>query len=254
MIIKAAGLPGMWVTSNDIFRDIAPALEKSDIPVELMDLNRDNIMQVTFDDYLEQYQKFIDKIEADKIVICGVSMGGLAAQRVKNERIAGRILLGPAAPKEVVGPFGIFNCTNPTQFFSLIGQLNQPFNGGVRPTPWWAKRVLFNDPRRTEIPDITKRPKESYWVFDRIFRGVSASRQHKVTVIAGAQDMIVTPKIAKKIAEYHYNASIKIFPGDHESICHDPEVIDFIVQRANFYFRSHDQNRGSIQRREAVLV
>lgn len=239
MIIKAVGFHGMWSTSKDIFEHIGPKLERNGIPVELIDLNRENITQITFPDYLGQYQRFIDGVEADKIFLMGSSMGGLAAQIVEDKRIVERILLGPAAPAHVVRPFGIFNCANLTQALSLLGQLNQPFIGEIRPTPWWAKRVLFNDSRRTEIPDITKRPKESYRVFDRVFRGVPAQKRKNVTVIAGKEDMIIAPQVARRIAEYHYNAPIKFVPGDHESICHDPEVVDFIAQRANFYCQSY---------------
>jgi pimeloyl-ACP methyl ester carboxylesterase len=161
-------------------------------------------------DYVKQVEADISKM-TDKPIIIGHSMGALIAQKLAEKDLAAKlILIAPSAPEgisvmklSVLRTFSANICTT---------LLKKPF---IIP-PGNAIYGLMNTMSQEEQTAIYRDfVYESGLAAYEIVRGRIAIDDSKVTcpvlVIAGGQDKVTPPKVAKKVAN-KYNALYREFP------------------------------------------
>ena len=225
MEVTAVFIHGMWGTS----KGLGPLAERISKVTEVksIDLDRSNPEKLRFQDFINQVERFINNISG-KVILIGHSMGGLLAQtvgtprkgsHVSEDKIAGRILLAPAAPR------GILQVRNWEQIRSIITQLPQRFKPTNKPSPEVAERLIFNQHKALGIEwDPNSFQDLPTLVFHDVFCGVYAPRREKTEILVGEDDLITPPSIQNKTAAYH-KTTLRKFPGhDHMSILKDNTV------------------------------
>lgn len=231
MKTAAVFIHGMWSTSKRM--EFWRTRLSQSMEAHAINLDRGNIYnpsdEKTLSDLVTQTERFLEWITADQLLLTGHSLGGMIVQKLKKDnRIKKRILAAPVLPKEI---FGIDNFT---QVFALLGELNQVVRSTVKPTAFWAKRLVFNAHEALGLKwDYKELVPQWRKVFEEVLLGISVPSLENTHIFVGSKDLITPERAQKKLAKYH-NATFKSFPGhDHGSICQAEEVADYIVQLAH---------------------
>jgi pimeloyl-ACP methyl ester carboxylesterase len=168
--------------------------------------NKKNLADVGIFDYLEELKDIVKKLKQKPIII-GASMGGFLAQKLAEiEDILSIVLINSVPPK------GVASKLWPTQKYANVGNIIK-----------WSTESTLQDtidcmPEADKKTILWAHPKwrdESGKVIKELRSGLPINKKKitgRVLVIAGGNDVDITPQVSDKIAQY-YNADYFQFEG-----------------------------------------
>lgn len=187
--------------------------------------NSENVGGVSFREYIEYCENFIQKLNLNKKpIIIGHSMGGLIAQKLASCGVASKIVcLSPAAPA------GIFSLR-----WSVIKSFSSALRWGFwknphRPTfdeaVYSMLHLLSNQEQNNFYSSMTEESMRvaaeiGFWMFDPYKSTTVGEINCPILVIAGSQDRITPASVIRKVAK-KYKADYVEFPNHAHLITHE---------------------------------
>ncbi len=185
------------------YRVITPTLRYHDLP--LSSPPNPGLMETGIRDYLTDVEKEVRALDQKPIII-GHSMGGLIAQLLASKGLArATILIAPAVPRGI----NAISWTGTKSFWinrQRFGHWREPLRPTFEGAIYSSLHLLPPDKQKTVFEKFTyESPRVaweiSFWYFDRA--KATSVDESKVTcpilTMVGAEDRLITPRIARKI-------------------------------------------------------